>query len=50
MGDARIIVVSSSDFLADEYLRVAQYAQIADHLMHEGFYPRAAAILKKILK
>ena len=24
--------------------------QIADHLMHEGFYPKAAAIYKKILK
>jgi tetratricopeptide (TPR) repeat protein len=29
---------------------VAQYAQIADHLMEEGFFPRAAAIYKKILK
>jgi tetratricopeptide (TPR) repeat protein len=28
----------------------AQYMQIADHLMHEGFFPRAAAIYKKILK
>jgi len=28
----------------------AQYLQIADHLMHEGFFPRAAAIYKKILK
>jgi tetratricopeptide (TPR) repeat protein len=28
----------------------AQYRQIADHLMHEGFFPRAAAIYKKILK
>jgi len=28
----------------------AQFMQIANHLMHEGFYPRAAAIYKKILK
>ena len=28
----------------------AQYMQIADHLMHEGFFPRAAALYKKILK
>jgi tetratricopeptide (TPR) repeat protein len=31
-------------------LAAAQYRQIADHLMHEGFYPKAAAIYKKILK
>ena len=43
--------------LGDLYVRaskpdqaVAQYMQIADHLMHEGFYPKAAAIYKKILK
>jgi len=43
--------------LGDLYIRAsqpdkacAQYMQIADHLMHEGFYPRAAAIYKKILK
>jgi tetratricopeptide (TPR) repeat protein len=43
--------------LGDLYIRAsqpdkacAQYRQIADHLMHEGFYPRAAAIYKKILK
>lgn len=43
--------------LGDLYIRaskpelaVAQYMQIADHLMHEGFYPKAAAIYKKILK
>lgn len=48
---------NSRNALGDLYVRagqadkaVAQYAQIADHLMHEGFYPRAAAILKKILK
>jgi len=43
--------------LGDLYIRAAQpdkacaqYMQIADHLMHEGFYPKAAAIYKKILK
>ena len=43
--------------LGDLYLRAskpdqacAQYMTIADHLMHEGFFPRAAAIYKKILK
>jgi tetratricopeptide (TPR) repeat protein len=29
---------------------VAQYTQIADHLFNEGFYPKAAALYKKILK
>ena len=29
---------------------VAQYTRIADHLAHEGFFPRAAALHKKILK
>jgi len=29
---------------------IAQYTRIADHLFHDGFYPRAAAIYKKILK
>ena len=29
---------------------VAQYAQIADHLLNEGFLPRAAALYRKILK
>ncbi|HEX6463407.1 MAG TPA: tetratricopeptide repeat protein [Vicinamibacterales bacterium] len=28
----------------------AQYGAIAEHLMHEGFFPRAAALFKKILK
>jgi tetratricopeptide (TPR) repeat protein len=28
----------------------AAYMRIADHLFHEGFYPRAAALYKKILK
>ena len=43
--------------LGDLYVRagqtdkaVAQYMQIADHLMHEGFFPKAAALYKKILK
>ena len=43
--------------LGDLYVRAsqpdkacAQYMTIADHLMHEGFYPKAAAIYKKILK
>jgi tetratricopeptide (TPR) repeat protein len=43
--------------LGDLYIRAskpdqacAQYMTIADHLMHEGFFPRAAAIYKKILK
>ena len=29
---------------------MAQYTRIADHLLHEGFFPRAAALYKKILK
>ena len=29
---------------------IAQYMRIAEHLGHEGFYPRAAALYKKILK
>jgi len=43
--------------LGDLYVRaskpseaVAQYTQIADHLFREGFYPKAAALYKKILK
>ena len=43
--------------LGDLYVRagqtdkaVAQYEQIADHLYHEGFYPKASALYKKILK
>jgi tetratricopeptide (TPR) repeat protein len=31
-------------------LALEQYSRIADHLMHEGFYPKAAALYKKILK
>lgn len=48
---------NSKNALGDLYIRAsqpdkacAQYVQIADHLMHEGFYPRAAAIYKKVLK
>ena len=43
--------------LGDLYVRagqtdkaVEQYEQIADHLYHEGFYPKASALYKKILK
>ena len=43
--------------LGDLYVRankpndaVAQYEQIADHLVNEGFYSKAAALYKKILK
>ena len=43
--------------LGDLYVRankadeaVAQYMQIADHLFREGFYPKASALYKKILK
>jgi tetratricopeptide (TPR) repeat protein len=43
--------------LGDLYVRagqadkaIAQYSQIAEHLMHEGFYARAAALFKKVLK
>jgi tetratricopeptide (TPR) repeat protein len=48
---------NSRNTLGDLYVRAsqpdkaaAQYMTIADHLMHEGFYPKAAAIYKKILK
>jgi tetratricopeptide (TPR) repeat protein len=43
--------------LGDLYVRagqqdkaVAQYQQIADHLFTEGFFPKAAALYKKVLK
>jgi tetratricopeptide (TPR) repeat protein len=43
--------------LGDLYVRatrvddaVSQYTQIADHLFAEGFYPKAAALFKKVLK
>ena len=48
---------NSRNALGDLYVRasqpdraVAQYTQIADHLFTEGFYPKAAALYKKILK
>lgn len=48
---------NSANALGDLYVRskqvekgVAQYTRIADHLADEGFYPKAAALYKKILK
>lgn len=48
---------NSANALGDLYVRanqvdkgVAQYLRIADHLNNEGFYPKAAALYKKILK
>ncbi len=48
---------NTANTLGDLYVRagqtdkaVAQYTRIADHLAHEGFFPRAAALYKKILK
>jgi tetratricopeptide (TPR) repeat protein len=48
---------NSANALGDLYVRagqkekgVAQYLRIADHLGNEGFYPKAAALYKKILK
>ncbi|MGQ0734604.1 MAG: tetratricopeptide repeat protein [Acidobacteriota bacterium] len=48
---------NSANALGDLYVRlrqvdkgVEQYARIADHLAAEGFYPKAAALYKKILK
>ncbi len=48
---------NSANALGDLYVRasqldkgIAQYARIADHLASEGFYPKAAALYKKILK
>jgi tetratricopeptide (TPR) repeat protein len=48
---------NTANTLGDLYARagqpdkaIAQYTRIADHLSNEGFYPRAAAIFKKILK
>ena len=48
---------NSANALGDLYVRasqidkaVAQYTRIADHLAIEGFYPKAAALYKKILK
>lgn len=48
---------NSANALGDLYVRssqpdkgVAQFRRIADHLATEGFYPKAAALYKKILK
>src|ERR671914_99652 len=48
---------NSANALGDLYVRanqidkgIAQYTRIADHLAGEGFYPKAAALFKKILK
>lgn len=48
---------NSANTLGDLYVRsnqiekgVQQYTRIADHLAEEGFYPKAAALFKKILK
>jgi tetratricopeptide (TPR) repeat protein len=48
---------NSANALGDLYVRanqvdkgIAHYTRIADHLHEEGFYPKAAALYKKILK
>lgn len=48
---------ATANTLGDLYVRagqsekaVAQYTRIAEHFFHDGFYPKAAAIYKKILK
>ena len=48
---------NSANTLGDLYVRtkavdkgVEQYTRIADHLDEEGFYPKALALFKKILK
>lgn len=48
---------NTSNTLGDLYQRagqsdkaVAQYKRIADHFVEDGFYPKAAALFKKILK
>lgn len=48
---------NSANALGDLYVRasqvdkgLAQFTRIADHLSTEGFYPKAAALYKKILK
>jgi tetratricopeptide (TPR) repeat protein len=48
---------NTANALGDLYARggqtdkaAAQYGRIADHLMGEGFYPKAAALYKKLLK
>ena len=48
---------NTANTLGDLYARagqadmaVAHYSRIAEHFMREGFYPKAAALYKKILK
>lgn len=48
---------NTANALGDLYMRagnsqaaVAQFARIADHFIREGFYPKAGALFKKILK
>lgn len=48
---------ATANTLGDLYVRAgqaqkaaAQYTRIADHFMREGFYPKAAALFKKVLK
>jgi tetratricopeptide (TPR) repeat protein len=48
---------NTANTLGDLYVRasqadkaVAQYGRIADHFFQDGFYPKAAALYKKILK
>ncbi|HXH06663.1 MAG TPA: tetratricopeptide repeat protein, partial [Vicinamibacterales bacterium] len=48
---------TTANLLGDLYVRAgdrdraaAQYQRIADHFASEGFYPKAAALYKKILK
>lgn len=48
---------TTTNTLGDLYVRagqadkaIAQYTKIAEHLRDEGFYPRAAALYKKVLK
>lgn len=48
---------NTANTLGDLYVRaaqtplaVAQYGRIAEHFLREGFYPKAAALYKKILK
>ena len=48
---------NSANTLGDLYVRaqkidkgLEQYTRIADHLAEEGFYPKAGALFKKILK
>ncbi len=48
---------NTANTLGDLYVRagqsdkaVVQYARIADHFLQEGFYPKASALYKKVLK